>query len=99
MTAVAAAHLESLRITLDELPVATAALGGAGTILAANREFQRLFRIAGESAQSLDDVVAEIHRSAVQQALSDLRPSEATAPQRCGLTVMRSKAPCLWVGL
>jgi nitrogen-specific signal transduction histidine kinase len=96
-----------VNIPLERLPIATAGVDGDGTILHANRRFLRLFGLdrPNPSARRLADLLAPIHRPAVQQALEELRAFDRQAPEGCAshaccsVKATRSKVPCLWLAI
>ena len=88
------AHFEG--ISLEALPVATACLDRAGTIVDANRRFLRLFRLVRPKfgTVTLADLVSQPHRATVQQALLELESVHRDGIARV-VTVERSSAPVM----
>jgi signal transduction histidine kinase len=91
-------HAHPEGITLETLPVATACLDSAGTIVDANRRFLRLFRLVRPPCQTvaLADIVSPAHRAAVQRALVELGAVHREGAARI-LTAERATAPVMWV--
>jgi signal transduction histidine kinase len=81
--------------------MATAGLDAGGTILAANERFRRLAGVdpSIHPILRLADVVADVHRPEVQQALDELDACHPDAPARTSLNVRRRKDPCLWLAI
>lgn len=90
------AHSEG--ISIETLPVATACLDAAGTIVDANRRFLRLFRLVRPrfGTVTVADLVSQMHRSTVQHALLELQAVHREGAARI-ITVERSMAPAMWL--
>jgi signal transduction histidine kinase len=96
MISTTTAHPEG--ISLETLPVATACLDPAGTIVDANRRFLRLFRLVRPrfQAMTLADAVSQPHRSTVQRALLELAAVHREGAARV-IRAERSMAPGMWL--
>ena len=87
-------------VPLQGLPIAAATLDRDSVILAANHQFLRLSgQDSGLAGQRLVDIVSDPDKPVVQDALSGLAALASRIPQRCSVTVLRAKAPSLWLAI
>jgi hypothetical protein len=89
-----------VNVSLQELPIAAAAVGFDGVVVAANEQFVRLCGEVDSSplGQHLDHIVAESDAPALNEALESLALlKEHRASPSCSIRALRAKPPSLWL--